>query len=221
MSPKAFRSSPVRNSEESSAEESYDESDGHVVEMEFQVHFGDLVCALEFPTFPTFDDLKLAIHVKFPEVPPANQRILIMADKHPDGRRKVEVRSLDPYVDQQRQCPDLLTFVLWVEDSHAHEVMSITILPLEEPDIDDMVITFTLGQTVGYVKTYYMIASGRNGVTLYLQGGESGEFGEGSERDLPVDFGSPWLFTDDTATLQGQGISSGSVLVANLFNQDD
>jgi hypothetical protein len=102
--------------------------------------------------------------------------------------------------------------------------MSITILPLEEPDIDDMVITFTLGQTVGYVKTYYMIASGRNGVTFYLQGGESVEFGEGSDRDLPMDFGSPWLFTDDTATLQGQGISSGSVLVANLedsLNRDD
>jgi hypothetical protein len=185
--------------------------------MQFLVHFGGLVCELEFPMFPAFDDLKLAIHVKFPEVPPANQRILIMAEKHPDGRRKVEVRSLDPYVNQQRQCLDLITFVLWVEDSHAHEVMSITILPLEEPDIADMVIHFTPGQTVGYVKTYYTIASGRDGVTFFLQEG-----GDGS--GAPARFGSPWLFTDDAATLQARGISSGSVLVANLedsLNRDD
>ena len=186
-------------------------SDGwSVAEMRFLVHFEDLERRIDFPIFPTLDDLKMAIHTKFPGVPPPNQRISIGVCEPGGGNyHRVQLLDLNPYVAEQRMCNELVTFIIWVEDSHAHEVMRITVLPLEEPGIADMVMRFTPDQTVGYVKLFYMLATGRDYVRFYLQEG-------GDVNGAPVQFGSPWLFTDDAATLRGRGISNGSVLVAVL-----
>jgi len=196
---------------ENSANESYEAPDGPGAVLSCLVFFGGHKADLKFSSLPTFGDFQFAIHLKFPEVPPLNQRLLYMGPLQPDGDRRVELLGIDPLWEHEL---DPWTLDVWVENTEAHEVACITILPLEEPNIVDMVIQFTPCQTIHYVKMWYKVASGRDGVTFFLQEG-------GDVSGAPARFGSPWLFTDDAATLQGRGISSGSVLIADLEDLSD